>query len=68
MTPLQELKKKLFDVRIIQNPLTLKEMNEFLEKEKQMIIDAYGTGYSRALDRPLNYITAEQYYNEKYKQ
>ena len=70
-TPMQELIywMKAFDNRnltISRFDLDLK-INELLEKEKQMIIDAYNAGIHEAFGA--NYIetNARQYYNETFE-
>lgn len=40
-TAMQKLQRRLFDVNIRQNPITVDEMNGFIELEKQQIIDAF---------------------------
>jgi len=67
LTPMQELKNRLFDVRINQNPITLKEMNGYIEKEKQVIEDFFEQGFltlkwDKKVDNEF-----EKYYNTKYK-
>jgi hypothetical protein len=62
-TAMQELKERLFDVKIRQNPITYDEMNGFIEKEKQQIIDAYDDG--KYLTSGLNY-NGETYFNKTF--
>ena len=64
-TAMQELQRRLFDVRVKQNPITLDEMNDFIEKEKQQIKDAYWDG---GQDIPLTEERCEEYYKETFKQ
>lgn len=47
-TPMQLLKERLFDNSIKTKPLTLAEMDEFIEKEKHEIIDSFNVGYKEA--------------------
>jgi hypothetical protein len=63
-TPMQELKKRLFDVNIIQNPLTLKEMNLYIEKEKELLIDFHCEGQN--IEESCGVSDAKYYYNEKF--
>jgi len=62
LTPMQEFKKRLFDVNIIQNPLTLKEMDSFIEKEKKVNSECFEKGFELGND-----VTFEHYYNNKFK-
>ena len=41
---MQQFKERLFDVRIKQNPITLNEMNDFIELEKQQMCKMYVQG------------------------
>jgi predicted P-loop ATPase/GTPase len=66
-TTMQELQRRLFDVKIKLNPITLDEMNRFIEQEKQQIIDAYITSMRNERDL-LTIKSAEDYYNETYNQ
>jgi len=66
-TTMQELQRRLFDVKIKLNPITLDEMNGFIEQEKQQIIDAYITSMRNERDL-LTIKSAEDYYNETYNQ
>jgi hypothetical protein len=45
MTAMEELQIRLFDVGTKTKPITLDEMNGFIEKEKQQIIAAFNEGY-----------------------
>ena len=58
---MQELQRRLFDVGTKQRPITVDEMNSFIEKEKQQIIKAHSDGllYQR---------NSEEYYNQTFKQ
>ncbi|CAB4127129.1 hypothetical protein UFOVP87_49 [uncultured Caudovirales phage] len=64
-TAMQELQRRLFDVGTKTRPITVDEMNGFIEKEKQQIIDAY---IDRIKDTYQNRTEAEQYYNQTFKQ
>jgi len=61
-TAMQELQRRLFDVKIKQNPITLDEMNGFIEKEKQQIVDAFD-GFPLSTRNSQN---GEEYYNQTY--
>lgn len=58
---MQELKERLFDVRIKQNPITFDEMNRFIEKEKQQIIISFESGTVDGFD-----ISSENYYKNTF--
>lgn len=64
-TAMQELQRRLFDVGTKTRPITVDEMNGFIEKEKQQIINAY---IDRIKDTYQNRTEAEQYYNRTFKQ
>ena len=71
-TAMQELQRRLFDVGTKQRPITVDEMNSFIEKEKQQIIDAYKQGVDdwvvEDISIKVKNKTSERYYNETYKQ
>ena len=69
ITAMQELQRRLFDVGTKQRPITVDEMNSFIEKEKQQIIDAYGQPrvYYDDNFKQMDEINGEQYYNKTYK-
>lgn len=51
--------------RIYNNAMTtIKKLESKLEKERQMVIDAFDIGFK---DVGLNYIKGEQYYNETFE-
>ena len=66
MTPLQELIREIeLNNAMIHNESWL---NSMIEKEKQMVIDAYDTNITESLrsDR-INIISGEQYYKDNFK-
>ena len=72
-TPIQELIRKIELMQYadcVINPLGIINgmAEQLIEKEKQMIIDAYNAGIAEAFNA--NYIetNSEQYYNETFKQ
>lgn len=78
-TPMQQLKERLFDVNIKTKPITLAEMDEFIAKEKDEIIDSFNVGYREAeQDNDFGTImyrkgvsqcsNAENYYNYKFNE
>jgi len=66
-TPMQELINELesFGIPILKDEYEL--IDKYMEKEKQMIIDAWNDGFSMLSDLKDNQ-SAEQYYNETFKQ
>jgi len=71
MTTLQELMNETSEERgidsINMNTMELLIINKYIEKEKQMIINAWNDGFSMLSDLKDNQ-SAEQYYNEIFKQ
>jgi len=64
----------MYDAIVIQNRVIdelTKEYAEYLEKEKEQIIDAYEDGKQNGMDSITNihmYIIGEMYYNQTYNQ
>jgi len=71
MTTLQELMNETSEERgidsINMNTMELLIINKYIEKEKQMILNAWNDGFSMLSDLKDNQ-SAEQYYNEIFKQ
>ena len=67
-TAMQELQRRLFDVGTKQRPITVDEMNSFIEKEKQQIIDAYDQDLYGGLSSNKKFENGKQYYNQTFKQ
>lgn len=71
-TAMQQFKERLFDVRVIQNPITLDEMNDFIEIEKRQMCKMYIQGRN---DNHLDYYpekhakeTYDEFFNQTLKQ
>ena len=70
-TAMQELQRRLFDVGTKTRPITIDEMNGFIEKEKQQIIDAFCVGRDNSVDYFEPYtknLEEVNYYNQTFKQ
>lgn len=68
---MQELKEVMTSSGILKYSGDFKLLDEYIEKEKQQIIDAYDSGASQIIDinecnKP-RHNTAEQYYSETYE-